>query len=118
MTKLLLIIFLLSSLLFISNLNYASADITDANGEVKLENPLGNNTNPAQVINTVIKGILGLTGVIALVAFVGGGVIWMTSGGNPEKVKKGRDVMVWAVLGLFIIFSSYSILKYIFGAIT
>lgn len=86
--------------------------------DVCLENPLGTVTNPAEVIRNVIKAILGLTGVIALVAFVAGGVIWMTSGGNAEKVKKGKDIMVWAVLGLFIIFSSYSILKYVFKAIT
>ena len=51
-------------------------------------------------MGTVISGILGLTGVLALVAFIAGGVMWMTSGGNAEKVKKGRDILVWAVIGL------------------
>jgi len=87
-----------------------------ANGDtntVNLQNPLST-SDPAEIMANVIKGILGLTGVIALVAFIAGGVIWMTSGGSAEKVKKGRDILVWAVLGLFIVFSSYSILKYVF----
>lgn len=86
-------------------------------GGVALENPLSS-SDPAVIIGNIIKGILGLTGVIALVAFVAGGLMWMTSGGNPEKVKKGRDILVWATLGLFIIFSSYSILKYVFQIFT
>jgi type IV secretory pathway VirB2 component (pilin) len=80
---------------------------------VTLQNPIKNN-DPAKIIGDIIKGILGLTGVLALVAFIAGGVMMMTSGGNPEKVKKGKDILVWAVIGLFIIFTSYNILKYIF----
>lgn len=89
--------------------------VNDAN-TVKLTNPLTSD-DPAVIIGNVIKGILGLTGVIALAAFVAGGVIWMTSGGNAEKVKKGRDILVWAVIGLFIVFSSYSILRYVFDVL-
>lgn len=83
---------------------------------VTLTNPLTSD-DPAVIIGNIIKGILGLTGVIALAAFVAGGVIWMTSGGNAEKVKKGRDILVWAVIGLFIVFSSYSILRYVFDVL-
>ncbi len=86
------------------------------NNSVTLTNPLTSD-DPAVIIGNIIKGILGLTGVIALVAFVAGGVIWMTSGGNADRVKKGRDILVWAVIGLFIVFSSYSILKYVFDVL-
>jgi hypothetical protein len=87
----------------------------DANS-VTLQNPLSSD-DPSIIMGTVISGILGLTGVLALVAFIAGGIIWMTSGGNAEKVKKGRDILVWAVLGLFIVFTSYSILKYVFDVL-
>lgn len=88
-----------------------------SNNYVTLINPLTSD-DPAVIIGNIIKGILGLTGVIALAAFVAGGVIWMTSGGNPDRVKKGRDILVWAVIGLFIVFSSYSILRYVFDVLS
>ncbi len=40
----------------------------------------------------------------------------MTAGGASDKVKKGRDILVWATLGLALIFSSYAILNFIFDA--
>ncbi len=92
------------------------ANEASAQTNVKLDNPLGE-TNPAVITQKVITAILGLTGVLALLAFIAGGLMWMTSGGSPEKVKKGRDILVWAVLGLAIIFSSYTILKYVFDAL-
>jgi hypothetical protein len=78
---------------------------------VGLENPLGSINTPTNLIGKVIFAVLGLTGVIALVMFIWGGLQWMTAAGNPEKVTKGRDTLMWAVLGLVIIFSSYAILS-------
>jgi len=70
--------------------------------------------DPADLIANIIKIILGLTGSIALLLFVYGGFLWMTSAGNSERVTKGKNVFVWAVVGLLVIFSSYAILKKIF----
>jgi len=77
---------------------------------VSLDNPLGI-TDPSVLVGRIIFAILGLTGAIALVMFIWGGLQWMTAAGNAEKVTKGRDTLLWAVLGLVIIFSSYAILK-------
>ena len=80
-----------------------------------LANPLGDIKTPTQLIGKIIYAILGLTGAIALVMFIWGGLQWMTAAGSPEKVTKGRDTLMWAVLGLVIIFSSYAVLKAVLG---
>jgi len=41
----------------------------------------------------------------------------MTSSGSPEKVKSGRDTLVWSAIGLAIIFSAYGLVRVIIGAI-
>ncbi len=121
---LLLILFSFFTLLIVNTVNAQNPPVNppgnppvNNNNNVTLTNPLTSD-DPAVIIGNIIKGILGLTGVIALAAFVAGGVIWMTSGGNPERVKKGRDILVWAVIGLFIVFSSYSILRYVFDVLS
>ena len=63
-----------------------------------------------QVVINLTVFILGITGSLVLVLFIYGGFVWLTSGGSPERVKKGRDVMVGAVVGLIIIFGSYAII--------
>ncbi len=78
-------------------------------------NPLGQEVNnPNVAIGTVINKILGVVGSIALVMFIYGGFVWMTAGGNTDKVQKAKNILVWSTLGLIMIFSSYSIIKFIF----
>ncbi len=77
-----------------------------------LENPLGESTlTPTQIYGRLIYAFMGATGALALIMFLIGGFQWMTASGNAERVKKGRDTLMWAVLGLVVIFSSYAILR-------
>ena len=82
-----------------------------------LEDPLGNNGNFAVVANKLIKGTLGVVGILAIIAFIWGGIEWMISGGSPDRIKKGKSMMIWAVWGLVVIFGSYAILNLIFTAL-
>ncbi|MFA4871450.1 MAG: pilin [Patescibacteria group bacterium] len=84
----------------------------------RLANPLGDEQGDvSKVANNLIKAALGLTGVLAIIAFIWGGIEWMTSGGNEPRIKKGKDMMIWAVVGLVAIFGSYAILNLIFQAL-
>jgi len=49
--------------------------------------------------------------------FVYGGLIWLTSGGTPDKIKKGMDVLLWAAIGLVVIFASYTLVDFVFTAL-
>jgi len=79
----------------------------------ELPNPLPANDVPT-VIGFAIKGILGIVGAVALLMLVWGGITWMTSAGNSEKVKRGKDTIVWAIFGLAAIFLSYAVVRFFF----
>ena len=90
-----------------------------------LVNPIGGtNSSPAGVsdpriiIGNVIKALLSVTGSLALAVFIFGGFTWVTSAGSQEKIKKGKDMILWAALGLFIIFASYAMVNFVIGAVT
>ena len=82
-----------------------------------LTNPLGEN-DPRKIIGNVIKALLSVTGSLALAVFIFGGFTWVTSAGSQEKIKKGKDMILWAALGLFIIFASYAMVNFVIGAVT
>lgn len=85
----------------------------------ELDNPLaGNETSIPNLIARVIKIILGLIGIVSLVMFIYAGFLWLTAQGNMEKIKKGKDTMLYAVIGIVIVFSSYIVLNYLFGILT
>lgn len=81
---------------------------------VQINNPIQVNS-AAELAGLIIKTLLGLVGIIALIYFILGGFMWMTAAGNQEKIKKGRDTLVWATIGLVIIFASYSIVYFVLG---
>ncbi len=85
---------------------------------VRLENPLGaGSTDIPQFIGRVTQNALGVLGSISLLVFVIGGFIWLTSAGKPERVKTGTNTMVYAAVGIFVIFGSYAILGAVLSAV-
>jgi len=57
--------------------------------------------------------ILTLLGVILLVYFVYGGVLWMTAGGDIEQVKKAKAILEQAIIGVAIVLASYAISEFV-----
>ncbi|HBA36933.1 TPA: hypothetical protein DCZ15_03620 [Candidatus Falkowbacteria bacterium] len=86
-------------------------------GQVCLQNPLGSISTPQALMGRIINSVLGVVGSLALLMFVYGGLTWMTSAGNQEKVKKGRDIIVWSAIGLVIIFVSYALVRLVLTTI-
>lgn len=99
-----IIFFSLVFIFFNANLCLTASDATK---EVKLSNPIEVSANPSQIIGLIIKSALGIIGGLALVMMVWGGFQWLTSAGNPDKVKKGSSTMIWAIVGLVLALGSY-----------
>ncbi len=86
-------------------------------GEVTLQNPLGATTTVTGLVAKIIEFGLGILGALALLMFVYGGIVWMTSQGKQEMVTKGNKTMLWAAIGIVFVFSSYGILTFVFRAL-
>lgn len=61
--------------------------------------------------------LFGIVGALALLMFIYGGIMMVVSGGNPERVKKGTDILVTAVIGLIIVFGAYALIKFVGGSL-
>jgi hypothetical protein len=85
-------------------------------GSVCLTNPLSAKTVPELIAN-ILKAAIGVVGALALLVFVYGGFIWLTSGGESAKVSAGKEAMKWAAVGLVVIFTSYGLVSFVFSAI-
>jgi tetrahydromethanopterin S-methyltransferase subunit G len=91
---------------FLSDIK-AQLDNTASNIGLK---PTGNRgTDLKIIISNVIKVVLTFLGIIAIIMIIIGGLMWMTSGGNEDRVKKARGILVNAIIGLFIVLLAYVI---------
>jgi hypothetical protein len=98
--------------LFLPSLSVSAACQSGSTDCISITNPLGVDS-PQTLIGRVINSVLGIVGSLALVMFVYGGLIWMTSSGSSEQVKKGKDILIWAVIGLVVIFSAYGLVRFV-----
>lgn len=96
----------------------ASAALAPVAGhaQVTITNPLGD-ADPRVIVARVIQGALSVSGTLALLMFVYGGMLWMTAMGNETQITKGKNILVWAVLGILVIASAYIVTTAIFNAI-
>ncbi|MBU0707011.1 pilin [Patescibacteria group bacterium] len=82
-----------------------------------LMNPIGDQymtTN--ELVIRMLKGFLGVLSLIALVMVIYGGFQYVTSAGNPEQIKKAKDTIIWALLGMAIGFMSLAIINFVLEA--
>lgn len=96
----------------------AAAQTPEIKASEHLLNPLGDTSGGApELAARLIRTLLGFAGVAALALFIWGGLTLLMSRGNPEKVKAGRDTLIWAIIGLVVAFSSYIILRFVIEAV-
>ncbi len=58
---------------------------------------------PEQIITNLINWIIGISGITAAVFAVMGGIGYVTSSGDPQKLKKAKDTIIYALIGLAIV---------------
>ncbi len=61
--------------------------------------------------------ILGIVGSLALLMFVYGGVMFLISAGSSEKVTQAKQIILGAIIGLVIVFTSYMIIQFTMSAL-
>jgi hypothetical protein len=71
-------------------------------------------TYAGQIIGTV----LSLVSVLFFVLLVYAGVMWMISRGNEEMSSKALNIIFAAIIGIIIVLSSYTLVKFIFQSTT
>lgn len=76
--------------------------------------PLGN-TDPRLVASRIIRIALSFLGIIAVGLILWAGYLWMTSGGDVDKVGRAKKILINAVIGLAIILSAWGIVTFIIG---
>ncbi len=74
-------------------------------------------TDLITIIGRIINIALGFVGIVLLVLLIYAGYLWMTSGGEKERVDKAKTMIRNAVIGLIIITSAFAIVSFVLNAL-
>ena len=76
-------------------------------------NPIAKLSSISTFVNIFIPLMMIVGGTAALIMLLYGAYMYLTSEGNPEKVKKAQSTLMYAVIGLFFMAISFVITKVI-----
>ena len=69
------------------------------------------------IVRTIINVIVYIVGLLAVIMIIYGGVLYTTSAGDPGKVKKAKDTILYGIIGLVIAVLAFAIVNFILGAV-
>jgi uncharacterized membrane protein YwzB len=69
-------------------------------------------------VGNVTVGIEVQGAVVAVLFIIIGGFWYMTSAGNENQARKGRDTLLYALLGTIVIIMSYVIVSFVVTAVS
>lgn len=74
--------------------------------------------NLVVTIARLIRTAISFLGILAVLFMLYGGFLFMTAGGNEDKLKRARGIFVSAIIGLVIILSAFSIAQFVLSRLT
>ena len=74
------------------------------------------------VENVIFIFLLPLVGTLFIIMLLTGGILYISSRGNPQQLERAKKTLTWAIVGLIVVTLSYTIVlifaKVIGGGIT
>ena len=64
-------------------------------------------------ITNILNVVIGVLGIIAVIVIILGGIQYMTSAGDPGKVKKAKDTILYGIIGLIICVLAFAIVNFV-----
>ena len=99
----------------LAQLSEASTDLTTVGTSIGVD--ATTNTLP-ELIGNIIAVLLSVLGIIFVVLVVYAGFLYLTAGGETEKVKKAKTLLTQSIIGLIIIVAAYAIAAFVIDALT
>ena len=73
--------------------------------------------NPGTMITNAISWAIAVVGFVAVIFVVYGGITYTTSAGDPSKVQKAKQMILYALIGLIIVALAEIIVAFVSGII-
>lgn len=72
-----------------------------------------NDLNLVDNITGIISAVIAVLGLVCVVVMIIGGVNYMTSAGDAGKVKKGKDTILYGLIGLVVCVLAYALVNWV-----
>ena len=90
-------------------------DIEDENVKkiAGCDEPTGKNKDVVEIVQSGVNVVISLVGILAVFSIIYGGFTYITAQSDPAKIKRGKDMVVYAVVALVVAFLAYGIVIFV-----
>ena len=89
-----------------------SGAVGNASSGLSSVNP-GASTDLQGQIKVILSAVYVVIGMVAVIMIILGGVTYATSQGDAAKVKKGKDTILYGIIGLIIVLLAFAITNFV-----
>ena len=75
--------------------------------------PTGKNKDVVEIVQSGVNVVISLVGMLAVFSISYGGFTYITAQSDPAKIKRGKDMVVYAVVALVVAFLAYGIVIFV-----
>ena len=75
------------------------------------------NNNLVDSVSDIISVVIGILGLVCVVVMIIGGVNYMTSAGDAGKVKKGKDTILYGLIGLIVCVLAFALVNWVIKSV-
>ncbi len=83
-----------------------------------IKNPLNNNGDLFQYINSIIDAALKLGAIVAVIAVIIAGFMFVTAQGDEKKLETAKKILLYAAIGMVILLGARAIAAVIINTVT
>lgn len=76
-----------------------------------------NDNSLMKTIQIILNVIVGVVGIAAVAVIILGGVTFVTSQGDAAKVTKGKNTIIYGIVGLIISLLAFAIVNFVLSAV-
>ena len=70
----------------------------------------------ALIIANLLRILIAVSGSLAVIAIMAAAIYYITSTGDPARVKRAKDILINTATGLILIIISYAVVTFISGS--
>ena len=95
----------------------ANATNNNIGGRVDIVGNTNTDTDLVNNVTGIISAVIAVLGLVCVVVMIIGGVNYMTSAGDAGKVKKGKDTILYGLIGLVVCVLAYALVNWVIKSI-
>ena len=85
--------------------------------ECNLAKPEDDDKSLWEVVNNILNVILAVLGVATVCVIIYGGINLLISQGDPSKIKRGKDAILYGLIGLLIALLAFAIVNFVLTSV-